>query len=145
MFTMGGARSVPKNRYLPAAFPAPATRQLPKQTVASCAIGDPVCSGRGVLGPGGVILAHEGMEPYLSDGPLQNFLALRTPSTPLTQFPVAAWKNERALFLGRMSVEKGVWALAEALNLTGRAATLIGQGPLLQKIQQALPHCYVPG
>ena len=109
------------------------------RSVTQCAAGE------AFWGRVGVILAHEGMEPYLTDGPLQNFLTLRTPSTPLTQFPVAAWKNERALFLGRMSVEKGVWALAEALNLTGRAATLIGQGPLLQKIQQALPHCYVPG
>ncbi|WP_063934139.1 glycosyltransferase [Ensifer adhaerens] len=93
----------------------------------------------------GVILAHEGMEPYLSEGPLRNFLTLRTPSTPLTQSPVEAWKNERAMFLGRMSVEKGVRTLAEALNATGKAATLIGRGPLLQEIQRALPHCHVPG
>lgn len=93
----------------------------------------------------GVILAHEGMEPYLSAGPFRNFLALRTPSTPLTRVPVEAWKNDLALFLGRMSVEKGVRTLAEALNATGRAATLIGRGPLLQEIQGALPHCHVPG
>ncbi|WP_312367508.1 glycosyltransferase [Ensifer sp.] len=93
----------------------------------------------------GVILAHEGMEPYLGAGPLRNFLTLRTPSTPLTRVPVEAWRNERALFLGRMSVEKGVRTLADALNLTGRTAALIGRGPLLEEIQGALPHCYVPG
>ncbi|WP_457580842.1 glycosyltransferase family 4 protein [Ensifer canadensis] len=101
--------------------------------------------GEAFWGRVGVILAHEGMEPYLSTGPLRNFLTLRTPSTPLTRLPVEAWKNEQAMFLGRMSVEKGVRTLAEALNATGRAATLIGRGPLLQEIQQALPHCYVPG
>ena len=93
----------------------------------------------------GVILAHEAMEPYLSTGSLRNFLTLRTPSTPLTRFPIEAWKNERAMFLGRMTVEKGVRTLAEALNVTGKAATLIGQGPLLQEIQHTLPHCHVPG
>ncbi|OOG69159.1 polysaccharide biosynthesis protein [Sinorhizobium sp. A49] len=93
----------------------------------------------------GVILVHEGMEPYLSEGPLRNFLTLRTPSTPLTQSPVEAWRNSRPMFLGRMSVEKGVRTLAEALNATGKAATLIGRGPLLEEIQHALPHCYVPG
>ena len=92
-----------------------------------------------------VILAHENMELHLTGGALQHFQTLRTPCNPLTAGPVRAWENSRALFLGRMTWEKGVRTLAEALNCTGRAATLIGRGPLLQEMQAALPHCYVPG
>ena len=92
-----------------------------------------------------VILAHENMEPYLSGGALRHFLTLRSPCKPLTRGPAKAWRNDRMLFLGRMTWEKGVRTLAEALNKTGRPATLIGRGPLLKEMQSALPHCHVPG
>ncbi len=92
-----------------------------------------------------VILAHENMERHLGGGLLRHFQTLRTPCKPLTAGPVRAWHNDRALFLGRMTWEKGVRTLAEALNGSGRTATLIGRGPLLEEIQNALPHCYVPG
>ncbi|WEX08873.1 glycosyltransferase family 4 protein [Chelativorans sp. AA-79] len=94
----------------------------------------------------GVILAHEAMEPYLRAGPFRNFLTLRTPAEPLSRNGrVRAWDNDRILYLGRMTWEKGVRTLAEALNATGSPATLIGQGPLLREIRQALPHCWVAG
>ncbi|PZU90431.1 MAG: polysaccharide biosynthesis protein [Shinella sp.] len=92
-----------------------------------------------------VILAHENMESYLRSAGLKHFRTLRTPCKPLTAEPVKAWQNDRTLFLGRMTWEKGVRTLAEALNMTGRTATLIGQGPLLEEMQRVLPHCYVPG
>lgn len=92
-----------------------------------------------------VILAHENMEPYLRGAGLRHFRTLRTPCKPLTTEPVKAWQNDRTLFLGRMTWEKGVRTLADALKRTGRTATLIGQGPLLDEMQRALPHCYVPG
>ncbi|ACP21480.1 polysaccharide biosynthesis protein, putative (plasmid) [Sinorhizobium fredii NGR234] len=93
----------------------------------------------------GIVLAHESMEPFLHSGPLQHFITLRTPTEPLTHTPVEAWRNHRTLFLGRMCWEKGVRTLADALNKTGRTATLIGRGPLLDEMQRALPHCWVPG
>ncbi|MDL2408921.1 glycosyltransferase [Rhizobium calliandrae] len=93
----------------------------------------------------GIVLAHESMETYLRSGPLQHFLTLRTPTEPLTPVPVEAWRNRRTVFLGRMCWEKGVRTLADALNKTGRTATLIGRGPLLDEMQRALPHCWVPG
>ncbi|AYG59578.1 glycosyltransferase family 4 protein [Rhizobium jaguaris] len=93
----------------------------------------------------GIVLAHESMEAYLRSGPLQHFLTLRTPTEPLTPVPVEAWRNRRTVFLGRMCWEKGVRTLADALNKTGRTATLIGRGPLLDEMQRALPHCWVPG
>ncbi|AVA22091.1 MULTISPECIES: glycosyltransferase family 4 protein [unclassified Rhizobium] len=93
----------------------------------------------------GIVLAHESMEAYLHSGPLQHFLTLRTPTEPLTPTPVEAWRNHRTVFLGRMCWEKGVRTLADALNKTGRTATLIGRGPLLDEMQRALPHCWVPG
>jgi glycosyltransferase involved in cell wall biosynthesis len=93
----------------------------------------------------GIVLAHESMEGYLKPGPLKHFLTLRTPSEPLTPQPVEAWRNRRIVFLGRMTWEKGVQTLAEALLMTGRSATLIGGGPLLSQMQQSLPHCWVPG
>ncbi|MET3853422.1 glycosyltransferase family 4 protein [Rhizobium sp. OAE497] len=49
------------------------------------------------------------------------------------------------MFLGRMTWEKGVRTLGEALRMTGQAATLIGRGPLLEEMQKTLPHCWVPG
>ncbi|APG93729.1 glycosyltransferase family 4 protein [Sinorhizobium americanum] len=93
----------------------------------------------------GIVLAHESMEPFLHSGPLQHFTTLRTPTEPLTPTPVEAWRNHRTVFLGRMCWEKGVRTLADALNKTGRTATLIGRGPLLDEMQRALPHCWVPG
>lgn len=92
-----------------------------------------------------VILAHESMEPYLNGGAIRQFRTLRTPCKPLTAVPAKPWQNDRMLYLGRMTWEKGVRTLAEALNKTGRSATLIGRGPLLEEMQAALPHCYVPG
>jgi glycosyltransferase involved in cell wall biosynthesis len=92
-----------------------------------------------------VILAHENMEAYLTPGPLRNFQTLRTPTEPLTRKPTEPWRRERIMFLGRMTWEKGVRTLGEALRMTGQAATLIGRGPLLEEMQQALPHCWVPG
>jgi glycosyltransferase involved in cell wall biosynthesis len=93
----------------------------------------------------GIVLAHESMEAHLRGGPLRRFQTLRTPTEPLTRRPLEAWRNLRTVFLGRMCWEKGVRTLAEALNRTGRAATLIGRGPLLAEMQAALPHCEVPG
>jgi len=94
----------------------------------------------------GIILAHENMEPYLRSGPLKNFLTLRTPAEPLSRGGrVQAWENHTVLYLGRMTWEKGVRTLAEALNGSGTPATLIGRGPLLDEIRQALPHCRVAG
>lgn len=93
----------------------------------------------------GIILAHEDMERHLREGPLRHFTTLRTPVEPLTQEPVEAWRNSRIIFLGRMTWEKGVQTLAEALLMTGRTAMLIGRGPLLSEMQQRLPGCTVPG
>jgi len=93
-----------------------------------------------------IILAHENMEPYLRSGPLRKFLTLRTPATPLSRNGrVRAWENETVLYLGRMTWEKGVRTLAEALNNTRISATLIGRGPLLEETRLALPHCRVAG
>ena len=94
----------------------------------------------------GIILAHEKMEQYLRSSALRNFLTLRTPAEPLSRGGrVEAWRNETILYLGRMTWEKGVRTLAEALNGTDASATLIGTGPLLAEIRQALPHCRVAG
>ncbi|MEY9200006.1 glycosyltransferase family 4 protein [Sinorhizobium sp. CCBAU 05631] len=92
-----------------------------------------------------VVLAHEGMETYLKSGPLRHFTTLRTPTEPLTRLSTEPWRRERIVFLGRMTWEKGVRTLGEALRMTGQAATLIGRGPLLAEMQEALPHCWVPG
>ena len=92
-----------------------------------------------------VILAHENMEAYLTPGPLKHFQTLRTPTEPLTRQPTEPWLRDRIMFLGRMTWEKGVRTLGEALRMTGQAATLIGRGPLLEEMQKTLPHCWVPG
>ncbi|TCU40889.1 glycosyltransferase family 4 protein [Rhizobium azibense] len=92
-----------------------------------------------------VILAHEKMEAYLTPGPVRNFQTLRTPTEPLTRRPTEPWRHERIMFLGRMTWEKGVRTLGEALRMTNQAATLIGRGPLLEEMQVTLPNCWVPG
>ncbi|WP_244564542.1 glycosyltransferase family 4 protein [Rhizobium sullae] len=92
-----------------------------------------------------VILVHEKMEAYLTPGPIGNFQTLRTPTEPLTWRPTEPWRRERIMFLGRMTWEKGVRTLGEALRMTGEPATLIGRGPLLEEMQVTLPHCWVPG
>ncbi|GES46388.1 polysaccharide biosynthesis protein [Rhizobium dioscoreae] len=93
----------------------------------------------------GIVLAHESMEAFLRTGPFRHFTTLRTPTQPLAPAPVEAWRNRRTVFLGRMCWEKGVQTLADALNKTGRTATLIGRGPLLAEMRRLLPHCHVPG
>jgi glycosyltransferase involved in cell wall biosynthesis len=94
-----------------------------------------------------IILVHERMEDYLvRAGFHRNFTTLRTPAEPLCRDGrVSSWRSERVLFLGRMTWEKGVHTLAEALNLTQTVATLIGRGPLLDEIRKELPQCWVAG
>ena len=80
-----------------------------------------------------VLLAHEGMEAYLKSLPLRNFMTLRPPTKPFSNRRVEAWRNKEIVFLGRMTWEKGVQTLVEALASSGRSATLVGRGPLLAK------------
>jgi glycosyltransferase involved in cell wall biosynthesis len=82
----------------------------------------------------GVILVHENMEPYYAGSPLREFLTLRTPSEPLTRKKFNPWENRNTVFLGRMTWEKGVRTLSDALNLTQKSAILIGRGPLQAEI-----------
>ncbi len=93
----------------------------------------------------GVILVHENMAGYYGGSPLREFLTLRTPSEPLTRAQFNPWENQQITFLGRMTWEKGVRTLAEALNLTQKAAVLIGRGPLQEEIKTTLPHCQIKG
>ena len=93
----------------------------------------------------GVILVHENMEPYYAGSPLRRFLTLRTPSEPLTRKQFNPWENKNIVFLGRMTWEKGVRTLSEALNLTQKSATLIGRGPLQAEIAASLPQCQIKG
>jgi glycosyltransferase involved in cell wall biosynthesis len=92
-----------------------------------------------------VLLAHEDMEKYLKSVPVRHFMTLRPPTKPFTDRRVEAWRNKEIVFLGRMTWEKGVQTLVEALASTGKSATLVGRGPLLAETQAALPNCSVPG
>ncbi len=93
----------------------------------------------------GVILVHENMEGYYDGSPFREFLTLRTPSEPLTRAVFDPWTNHQITYLGRMTWEKGVRTLAEALNITQKPAVLIGRGPLQDEIKTALPHCQIKG
>lgn len=87
-----------------------------------------------------VIMAHEAMEaPLRRFTGLNRFVELRSPTRAFFTTPVDVAKNHGVAFLGRMTWEKGVHVLAEALESLGRGGVFIGQGPLLEQVRRSAP------
>jgi glycosyltransferase involved in cell wall biosynthesis len=78
-----------------------------------------------------VIAVHEGMVPFLarSIGPA-SIRILRNPSMPWLMSRVAAERNGKLLFVGRLEHDKGVLQLAEAARIARAPLRVVGSGPL---------------
>ena len=59
--------------------------------------------------------------------------------------PVDVTQNRHALFLGRLTEEKGVVLLAEAARLAGMPVRFVGEGPMTDAIRQANPAAELSG
>lgn len=107
--------------------------------------------GRRVLttpGDSSVVLAvHEAMIPFLQAGGLRGskVRALRNPVTPWTGTRVAAEKNRKFVFVGRLEQDKGPMLLARAAKRAGVPVEFIGQGPLAPLLKDEHPEAALAG
>ncbi len=92
-----------------------------------------------------VIAVHEKMENYLEAHRFRRVLVLRTPTDAFVAHRVDVKKNKAITFLGRMSWEKGIDILVEALRRIDQPAQLLGAGPLLEHVCKRSPQSYCPG
>lgn len=89
----------------------------------------------------GVLMIHPGMRPYLerSGYPAGMLHTLRNPAEALTASRIRAEDNNRFFFIGRLEPEKGIEELIAAAALAGVPLSVIGTGPLQEKLTQAHP------
>ncbi|MEM9785156.1 MAG: glycosyltransferase family 4 protein [Pseudomonadota bacterium] len=96
---------------------------------------------------GGVLMIHPAMAPHLERGgwPPHLLQTLRNPATPLISERVRAEDNSGALFIGRVEAEKGVEDAAIAAGIAGLSLTVVGEGPLRQRLTQRYPNVRFTG
>lgn len=84
----------------------------------------------------GVLLIHPGMARYfeLSGYPPGLLHPLRNPATALSPTRIQAERNRDVLFIGRVEPEKGVEDLIAAAALADLPLTVIGEGPLRERL-----------
>ena len=93
-----------------------------------------------------VILAHRDMEgPLRRNSRLKRFIELRSPTPPFFTEPIEVAGNREIAFLGRMTWEKGVLTLAQALEASERSGVFIGNGPLIDRVRASAPRSEVLG
>lgn len=86
--------------------------------------------------------SEELLRPYLPDAasyyPLENLIEVdKRP-------PVDVALNRDVVAVGRLDIEKGIEVLLEATKRVGVKLTLVGDGPLREKVEKE-PHCRVTG
>jgi len=104
---------------------------------------------RHLLGPrwGAIAMIHPAMaEPLTRAGidPARLHLALN-PAEPFTPTRIAAEKNRRIAFVGRLAPEKGAADLAAAAVALGLGVTFVGEGPDEARIRAHLPDAVITG
>lgn len=96
--------------------------------------------------PATVIAVHEGMVPLLAHTVAQASIhVLRNPSMPWVTTRVAAERNRRLLFVGRLEHDKGVMHLAKAARIAGAPLRIIGSGPLASILRCDFPEVELAG
>lgn len=90
---------------------------------------------------GGILMIHPAMAPFLEMAGYPGALlkTLRNPATALSPTRIAAEKNTRFLFIGRVEAEKGVEELVEASEAAGVGLTIVGEGPLREPLAARHP------
>ena len=86
--------------------------------------------------PSQVLLLHEKMAPFLqkSGYPAEALHVLRNPATPYGSERVRAEENRDFFLIGRLTPEKGIEDAIEAASRAGVGLTIIGEGPLRERI-----------
>ncbi|MFA5898196.1 MAG: glycosyltransferase family 4 protein [Hyphomicrobium sp.] len=93
-----------------------------------------------------VIAVHEGMVPLLTPTVDHGAIrVLRNPSMPWLTTRVAAERNRRLLFVGRLEHDKGVMHLAKAARIAGAPLRIIGSGPLASILRCDFPEVELAG
>lgn len=83
-----------------------------------------------------IVLLHEAMEAFFlrAGYAADRLVTLRNPTTPFRSRRVAAERNQEFFFIGRLDEEKGVEDAAAAARIAGLPLTIIGDGPLREKL-----------
>ena len=94
-----------------------------------------------------VLAVHDGMREPLERGglPAHAIRVLRNPIRAFAQRRIAAENQREAVFIGRLSVEKGVDLAVEAAALAGVALRVIGEGPLRESLSRKHPNVVFEG
>jgi glycosyltransferase involved in cell wall biosynthesis len=93
-----------------------------------------------------VIAVHEGMVPLLAHAIDRRAIrVLRNPASPWLPSRVAAERNHRLLFVGRIEQDKGVVHLARAARMAAAPLRMIGTGPLVSVIRCDFPEVELTG
>lgn len=82
--------------------------------------------------PATIIAVHEGMISHLERGGINRgtIRVVRNPVSPWTTSRVAAERNRKVFYVGRLEADKGVDVLARVCAGIGAPLTIIGDGPL---------------
>lgn len=83
------------------------------------------------------------MEPYLAERTMLHHLP--NPIAIPKDEPAPVAQNNRFVFVGRLSPEKGPFLFAEAARKAGVQACFVGDGPLAEELQTAYPECEFRG
>ncbi|MGO9675268.1 MAG: glycosyltransferase family 4 protein [Methylocella sp.] len=77
-----------------------------------------------------IVVVHEGMVEHLARAGIaeQSVVVVRNPSKPFTAAPIKAERNLGILYVGSLTVEKGVDVLVDALSERPWTLNLFGQG-----------------
>ncbi|KMS55101.1 glycosyl transferase [Novosphingobium barchaimii LL02] len=94
-----------------------------------------------------VLAIHEGMRDFLARAgiPAGSIIALPNPVEPFSSRRIAAEHNREVLFVGRLEETKGADLAAHAAARAGAALTVVGEGPLADRIRQIHPAARLMG
>jgi glycosyltransferase involved in cell wall biosynthesis len=94
-----------------------------------------------------ILAVHEGMVDHLIRGGISenSIEVLRNPVTPWSEKRIAAEKNHKFLFVGRLDHDKGAHLLAESARNAGVTLQMVGDGPLRPILEQTFPEVELMG
>ena len=94
-----------------------------------------------------ILAVHDGMVDHLVRGGISanSIEVLRNPVTPWSERRIAAEKNHRFLFVGRLDHDKGAGLLAKSARGAGVTLQMVGDGPLRPFLEQNFPEVELLG
>jgi glycosyltransferase involved in cell wall biosynthesis len=94
-----------------------------------------------------VLAVHDGMVDHLVRGGIaaDSIRVLRNPVTPWSETRIAAEKNRKFLFVGRLDHDKGAELLAQSAREAGVPIQMVGDGPLRSLLERSYPEAELMG